>query len=92
MQETTPTEIHPQETLGVFTPLTRDTYPVFNKYPKFIVDFQVSMFVELCKIYVCILLIVCDMLKIESSTCGLFICISLVTRKREDNERGTRIS
>ena len=45
MQETTPTEIHPQETLGVFTPLTRDTYPVFNKYPKFIVDFQVSMFV-----------------------------------------------
>ena len=53
MQETTPTEIHPQETLGVFTPLTRHTYPVFNKYPKFIVDFQVS-----CKIDVYILSIV----------------------------------
>ena len=86
MQETTPNEIHPQETLGVFTPLTRDTYPVFNKYPKFIVDFQVSMFVAVNRC-VYILLIVCDVLKIESS-----ICISLVTRKREDNERGTRIS
>ena len=43
MQEATPNELHPQETLGQFTRLTQGTYPVFNKYPKYIVDYQVSM-------------------------------------------------
>ena len=28
--------------LGPFEPLTKGTYPVFNKYPKFIVDYQVQ--------------------------------------------------
>ena len=40
MQETTPPEIHPERLLGSLVPLTRGTYPVFNKYPKFIVDYQ----------------------------------------------------
>jgi hypothetical protein len=40
MQETTPPEIHPEKLLGSLVPLTRGTYPVFNKYPKFIVDYH----------------------------------------------------
>ena len=28
--------------LEPLVPLTRGTYPVFNKYPKFIVDYQVQ--------------------------------------------------
>jgi len=40
--ESTPSDIHPQNTLQDFAPLTRGQYPIFNKYPKFIVDYQVS--------------------------------------------------
>ena len=42
LQKTTPTELHPERMLGPFEPLTKGTYPVFNKYPKFIVDYQVQ--------------------------------------------------
>ena len=42
LQQTTPTEIHPEHLLDPFVPLSRGTYPVFNKYPKFIVDYQVQ--------------------------------------------------
>jgi len=28
--------------LESFVPLTKGTYPVFNRYPKFIVDYQVQ--------------------------------------------------
>ncbi len=41
MQQTTPPDIHPEKLLPSFEPLPRGTYPVFNKYPKFIVDYQV---------------------------------------------------
>ena len=41
LQQTTPPELHPDRMLESFVPLTRGTYPVFNKYPKFIVDYQV---------------------------------------------------
>ena len=34
--------------LEPFSPLTRGQYPIFNKYPKFVVDYQVNW--ELCKI------------------------------------------
>ncbi len=44
MQEATPTDIHPKEVLGEFIPLTKGTYPVFNKYPEFIVDYQVMKY------------------------------------------------
>ena len=40
MQETTPPDIHPEKLLGSLVPLTKGTYPVFNRYPKFIVDYQ----------------------------------------------------
>ena len=42
LQKTTPPELNPERMLGSFEPLTKGTYPVFNKYPKFIVDYQVQ--------------------------------------------------
>lgn len=41
LAEATPPDLHPRGTLDDFVPLTQGLYPVFNKYPKFIVDFQV---------------------------------------------------
>ena len=41
IQQTTPAEIDPSKLLNSFEPLTRGTYPVFNKRPKFITDYQV---------------------------------------------------
>lgn len=38
--DTTPTDIHPDSMLDVFVALTKGQYPVFNQYPKFIVDRQ----------------------------------------------------
>jgi hypothetical protein len=40
MQNATPVDIHPHQVLGDMIPLSRVTYPIFNKYPKFIVDYQ----------------------------------------------------
>ncbi|XP_030875227.1 TBC1 domain family member 31 isoform X10 [Leptonychotes weddellii] len=40
LMDTTPTDIHPNSTLHVFVALTKGQYPVFNQYPKFIVDYQ----------------------------------------------------
>ncbi|NXU58620.1 TBC31 protein, partial [Turnix velox] len=40
LMETTPLDIHPQRVLDDFIPLTKGQYPVFNKYPQFIVDYQ----------------------------------------------------
>lgn len=37
---TTPTDIHPDSMLDAFVALTKGQYPVFNQYPKFIVDYQ----------------------------------------------------
>ena len=37
-----PDDVNPDSRLDEFTPLTRGQYPVFNKYPKFIVDYQVQ--------------------------------------------------
>jgi len=43
LMEITPDDIHPQNFVSEFEPLTRGQYPVFNKYPKFIVDYQVNI-------------------------------------------------
>ncbi|NWW87229.1 TBC31 protein, partial [Rhynochetos jubatus] len=40
LMEATPLDIHPQRMLDDFIPLTKGQYPVFNKYPQFIVDYQ----------------------------------------------------
>ncbi|XP_053874879.1 TBC1 domain family member 31 isoform X4 [Malaclemys terrapin pileata] len=40
LMEATPADIHPQRMLDDFIPLTKGQYPVFNKYPRFIVDYQ----------------------------------------------------
>ncbi|RMC14922.1 hypothetical protein DUI87_07099 [Hirundo rustica rustica] len=40
LMEATPLDIHPQHMLDDFTPLTKGQYPVFNKYPTYIVDYQ----------------------------------------------------
>ncbi|XP_027540285.1 TBC1 domain family member 31 isoform X2 [Neopelma chrysocephalum] len=40
LMEATPLDIHPQRMLEDFIPLTKGQYPIFNKYPKFIVDYQ----------------------------------------------------
>ncbi|XP_035828505.1 TBC1 domain family member 31 isoform X2 [Aplysia californica] len=42
LMESTPDDLHPKNKLDEFIPLTRGNYPVFNKYPKFIVDYQVQ--------------------------------------------------
>ena len=42
LQQTTPPDIHPEKLLDPFVPLCKGTYPVFNKYPKFIVDYQIK--------------------------------------------------
>ncbi|XP_022110493.1 TBC1 domain family member 31-like isoform X2 [Acanthaster planci] len=38
--DSTPADIHPKRMLEDFKPLTKGQYPIFNKYPKFIVDYQ----------------------------------------------------
>nr|KAG5713085.1 hypothetical protein BaRGS_021879 [Batillaria attramentaria] len=43
LSEATPDELHPNNKLMPFSPLTHGQYPVFNKYPKFIVDYQLSL-------------------------------------------------
>uniref|UniRef100_A0A8C6QM66 TBC1 domain family member 31 n=1 Tax=Nannospalax galili TaxID=1026970 RepID=A0A8C6QM66_NANGA len=40
LMETTPASIHPSSVLDAFVALTKGQYPVFNQYPKFIVDYQ----------------------------------------------------
>ena len=45
IMDSTPADIHPQNVLEDFTPLTQGQYPIFNKYPKFIVDYQVCMLI-----------------------------------------------
>lgn len=42
LQGGTPAEVNPKRMLEAFSPLTKGQYPIFNKYPKFIVDYQVS--------------------------------------------------
>jgi len=37
-----PSDVNPDGILEEFLPLTKGQYPVFNKYPKFIVDYQVQ--------------------------------------------------
>jgi len=45
IMDSSPADIHPQNMLDDFTPLTKGQYPIFNKYPKFIVDYQVCMLI-----------------------------------------------
>ncbi|CAO2602254.1 TBC1 domain family member 31 [Lemmus lemmus] len=40
LMETTPADIHPRSMLDAFVALTKGQYPIFNQYPKFIVDYQ----------------------------------------------------
>lgn len=41
MQESTPDNVDPAKNLSLFEPLSYgEAYPIFNKYPKFIVDYQ----------------------------------------------------
>uniref|UniRef100_A0A4W5KA77 TBC1 domain family member 31 n=1 Tax=Hucho hucho TaxID=62062 RepID=A0A4W5KA77_9TELE len=40
LMESTPADIHPRNMLDDFQPLTRGQYPVFNKYPTCIVEYQ----------------------------------------------------
>ncbi|KAL4234370.1 hypothetical protein ACF0H5_006017 [Mactra antiquata] len=42
IMDATPESLHPRKTLAEFKALTKGQYPVFNKYPKFIVDYQVQ--------------------------------------------------
>lgn len=42
LQGGTPAEVNPKRMLEAFSPLTKGQYPIFNKYPKFIVDYQVQ--------------------------------------------------
>ncbi|XP_072323027.1 TBC1 domain family member 31 isoform X4 [Scyliorhinus torazame] len=40
LMDTTPEDIHPKRMLDDFVPLTKGQYPIFNKYPKFVADYQ----------------------------------------------------
>uniref|UniRef100_A0A3B3R1C7 TBC1 domain family member 31 n=1 Tax=Paramormyrops kingsleyae TaxID=1676925 RepID=A0A3B3R1C7_9TELE len=40
LMESTPEEIHPQNLLADFEPLTQGQYPIFNKYPTFVVEYR----------------------------------------------------
>ena len=42
LQKTTPHKLHPEYILNAFVPLSKGTYPVFNKYPEYIVGYQVQ--------------------------------------------------
>lgn len=42
LQETTPSALKPERVLDSFQPLTKGQYPIFNKFPKFVVDYQVK--------------------------------------------------
>ena len=35
-------EVHPRQYLTAFRPLEKGSYPVYNQYPKFIIDYKVS--------------------------------------------------
>jgi len=50
LNEATPEDLHPSKHLQEFKPLTVGQYPVFNKYPKFIVDYQVLIDGEMLKV------------------------------------------
>ena len=44
LMDATPGDIHPRSgPTDQYRPLTHGQYPVFNKYPKFIVDYQVTL-------------------------------------------------
>ncbi|XP_065101704.2 TBC1 domain family member 31 [Paramisgurnus dabryanus] len=40
LMESTPADVHPSSVLSDFEPLTQGQYPIFNKYPTFIVEYQ----------------------------------------------------
>jgi len=40
--ESTPEDIHPKRMIGDFSPLTKGQYPIFDKYPKFVVDYLIQ--------------------------------------------------
>ncbi|XP_041045482.1 TBC1 domain family member 31 isoform X2 [Carcharodon carcharias] len=40
LMDTTPEDINPKRMLDDFVPLTKGQYPIFNKYPKFVVNYQ----------------------------------------------------
>ncbi|XP_062848015.1 TBC1 domain family member 31 [Trichomycterus rosablanca] len=40
LMDSTPPDLHPSSMLTDFEPLTRGQYPIFNKYPTFIVEYQ----------------------------------------------------
>ncbi len=42
MLKTTPADLDPTKLLNSFEPLTKQTYPIFNKRPRFISDYQMS--------------------------------------------------
>ena len=42
LYESTPEDIHPKRMISDFTPLTKGQYPIFDKYPKFVVDYLVG--------------------------------------------------
>ena len=42
LQETTPSALKPERVLDSFQPLAKGQYPIFNKYPKFVVDYQMK--------------------------------------------------
>ena len=46
LDESTPDDVHPARMLEDFKPLTRGQYPIFNKYPRFIVDYQVWWLID----------------------------------------------
>ncbi|XP_062912312.1 TBC1 domain family member 31 [Mobula hypostoma] len=40
LMDTTPDDVHPKRMLDDFVPLTKGQYPIFNKYPTFIINYQ----------------------------------------------------
>ncbi|XP_067304784.1 TBC1 domain family member 31 [Pseudorasbora parva] len=40
LMDSTPADVHPSSALSDFEPLTQGQYPIFNKYPTFIVEYQ----------------------------------------------------
>ncbi|TPX40312.1 hypothetical protein SeMB42_g04226 [Synchytrium endobioticum] len=43
LRRTTPEQLSPATFLEAFVPIPRGQYPVFNRFPKFVVDYQVRM-------------------------------------------------
>ena len=60
LYESTPDDIHPKHMLEEFAPLTKGQYPIFDKYPKFVVDYLVSLSFKFLGFIISVMVVLTD--------------------------------